>query len=286
LETRQRWEESRSTRGAPRYAASTPTRQLALLDATNSSYEQHWFDCEYGWHGTITVKERMEGSSSQRSSQGGADLVYSARTDGNRTLTIELPNKKEQAKGNADGKANGVMRNETTAGGCTLSIENGSNTVSSGAGQAALRKVSTAQGALSITFSGPQETGSVTASTSTRVSGANCSASPPAVPPIDRPLSGEAWRGDIGDTLADPYAVSISGSRTLTFQVNAAGVPVPARVGTQGDTVRIPAIPGLARAVQAQAVLPWLALSPPSADQRDGPTITMTITWNLQFGQP
>jgi hypothetical protein len=98
-------------------------------------------------------------------------------------------------------------------------------------------------------------------------------------------------RGVLIESMDDPDAEILAGTRTLTWVINGAGAPTPARVGASGDTIRIPAIPGAPAAllmqVPAETANPWLMgrVQPPLGDSpSDFPTLTMEIAWNLQFG--
>ncbi len=261
------------------------TRQLGLLD-DDPIYQQHWFNCEYGWHGTLTITESMQGSTSDQAGQSGVSIGQTQRTLGSREFSIELPNKKEQAQGSANGHISDVTETVSSFASCRLLSSSEMNTVSNGTGASSLRKRSNADGLLTLIFAGPQEKGSMTTTLKGTVSGTNCGAQGPPIPSQEMLLPGPPWRGALADQLADPYSETISGSRTLTFLFNVLGELIPARPGEQGGTIRIPAIPGQSPAMEVQVLQPWLHPNVPPSDPDDSPTITMTVTWNLQFGTP
>ena len=103
------------------------------------------------------------------------------------------------------------------------------------------------------------------------------------------------WPGTIADTLGDPLTEVIKGSKSLTFAVNAAGVPTAAQDNASGGVSRIPAIPGAPRpgagsgidaALPTQSsLLPWLggAQLDPDLDG-EPPVVRMQIDWELVFG--
>jgi len=70
----------------------------------------------------------------------------------------------------------------------------------------------------------------------------------------------------VTDTLSDPFTEVGSGSRTLLWVLNDAGMPTPAN-----DS--------------ASQLLPWLAKTQaqPGLDGEQ-PTIRMEVTWNFAFG--
>ncbi len=87
------------------------------------------------------------------------------------------------------------------------------------------------------------------------------------------------------DKLGDPLAERVSGSGTLLFIINAAGVPTPAQQGAAGTPIRTPAAPGAP--APDPHILPWLTTSPDSSvDPSNYPTVHVNIMWNMTFGAP
>jgi hypothetical protein len=210
---------------------------------------------------------------------------------GNRSFKVELLSK-GIATGEANGRSQQVMTNIASAGQCTTTIESTGLRTSSGSGEAVLRKLSSDSGKLAITFSGPREAGRSTMSGRTTVNDTRCGANQN-LPESGSPTPPLMWPGIIADTLNDPFTEVIKGSRTLTFAVNAGGVPVPAipDAGTVGGVSRVPAIPGAPRptidaALPTESALhPWLEMLQPSPDlEGEPPVVQMHVEWELVFG--
>jgi hypothetical protein len=260
------------------------TRQLSLLD-DDPTYQQHWFNCEYGWHGTLTVHETLNAPSQRaRNSSNGGTLTITQDTSGNRDFMVELANKKEQATGHAEGKVLETTRSVTSVPNCTLTTVAESAKATTGTGISSLRKVTSDKGNLVITFSGPPEN---TTQGQTGKTDSSCGAGGGTMPAMEMPLPSAPWRGTVTSMLSDPFAESISGSKTLVYVVNAAGVPVTGRIGEAGGAIRVPAIPGAGAvaAVVGEQIIPWLSTMPTGAGEGDQPSSTFELTWELLFGE-
>jgi hypothetical protein len=256
-------------------------RQLAFLD-NNPVYEQRYFKCEYGWHGTFTIHEEMSGSSrSRQNGSNGSSTIFQWDTSGTRDFSIDLPNKKAGADGTAKGHSLTTQKIISTASNCTSTQTQTNEVTGGGSGDASLRKFSSQDGSLLIGFTGPNEPGSKMHTSNTTQT--NCG-STPQIPGSDALISDAPYRGHITEMLGDPLIEHISGSRNMSFVINASGTPVLAQQTSGGSLVRIPANPG-GPPVTAD-VTPWLDTSPgANVDPSNFPTIRVTVNWNLTFGQ-
>jgi hypothetical protein len=260
------------------------TRQLSLMD-DDPKWDQQYRRCSIGWHGTLSATESLHGSLTKITRIGNVSASTKIVLSGNRTLTVDLPNKVDGASGSVDGRATQTRTDVTVTGQCTTTIDQTVLKTSSNSGPASLRKHSLDAGALIIQWSGPLEKGSFRRTVSNTFNNSKCGVNS-SLPDSTAPIPGFAVPGQIADTLSDPLAETISGSRTLYWQLNASGEPTPARSTGSGGLVRIPAIPGAQITADASPLRPWLALVDPLEPDMDGdaPIIQMDITWSLTFG--
>ena len=259
------------------------TRQLALLGVDDLSYQNHWFNCEYGWHGTVSINEWLEGGTQSRHEViGGMSASTSHTVVGARVLLVTLEHKKAPGTGQTNGRVSEVTQTIARTPDCTTTGTNERGRVMEGAGPASFSKSATRQGALTLTIAGPEESGTERQDIQTETS---CFPIP-RTPPFESPLPSMLWHGVVTGRVEDPLAERIAGSTRLAWAINAVGQATPARTNEQGETVRVPAIPGAASA-PAQ-IHPWIHIAPVALDGQapEFPTIIMEVTWNLAFGQP
>jgi hypothetical protein len=132
-----------------------------------------------------------------------------------------------------------------------------------------------------LAFSGPTEPGGTQRSSGSTQSNCSGTASNQS---SDGVLSQAPYRGEVFDTLSQPLAESIAGSKTMLFVINAGGAPTLAQQTTCGSIARIPDVPG---ASVRSNIVPRLTTSPSSnMDPSDFPTVRASVTWNLTFGAP
>lgn len=260
------------------------TRQLTLMD-DDPKWEQQYRRCSTGWHGTLSTTESMHGSLSKTNRIGNVSASTRIVLSGDRTLTVDLPNKVDGATGNVDGRATQTRTDVTVTGQCTTTIDQTVLKSSTNSGSASLRKHSLDTGALILQWSGPQEKGTFRRTAHNSFNNSKCGANT-SLPDSTAPLPTFAVPGQISDTLSDPLAETISGSRTMYWVLNASGEPTPARSTDSGDLVRIPAMPGAQISPEAAPLRPWLSLVDALEPDMDGdpPIIKMDITWSLTFG--
>ncbi|HET7770440.1 MAG TPA: hypothetical protein VFN74_16815 [Chloroflexota bacterium] len=269
------------------------TRQLALFGVESGpkgSYQERWLRCEVGWHGTLTVTERVTASSRQQfPSAPGTSVTHTEDTGGNREVTIELPNRKQPSTGRAQGRIVQTSRQESITPNCRELLVNENETAAGGEGEASLRKGSDLAGTLLLSFSGPIETGY------TKIGGRNESTCGGAgvLPTYEMPGPRGAWAGVLSENVGDPYAEVLVGTKTLRFEVGAGANPSVPGMGGGG----MPSIPGLAgmpgmpggpgMVVPSDGANPWLVgRVQPTMGELAGerPVVTMVITWDLRFG--
>jgi len=257
-------------------------RQLAYLDA-DPVYQQRYFNCQYGWHGTLTIHEEMAGSSrTQQSSSNGTSVLTTWETSGTRDFSVELANKKDGATGTAKGHSLTTQKTTTRDSRCTTTQTMTTEVSGSGSGDASMRKVSQPDGTLALSFIGPGEPGGKQHSgTSTQ---SNCGTNPPSG--TDALISDAPYSGDVFDKLSNSLAESLSGTRTMQFIINAGGSPTLAQETSGGALIRVPADPGAAP-LPGDNIHPWLFTTPPpGVDPSNYPTLRLRLSWNLTFGAP
>jgi hypothetical protein len=261
------------------------TRQLSLMDG-DPIYEEKSRRCSVGWHGTLSSSESLQGTLSRTVNVVGGTATTTVILSGSRDLKIELSNKVADASGSVDGR---VAQNRMDVGKsakCTTTIEVNALKTSTNSGAATLRKHSSEAGALTISWGGPNEKGTTKTTGRTTYSDSKCGTNVN-MPNLSGPVPSFAWPGQINDTLGDPYAEVITGTRTVYWVINSSGAAVSARAGDDGGVARIPGIPGAAVPAGASALRPWLSLVQPISPDLEGepPTIKMDINWSLVFGE-
>ncbi|HEU5318682.1 MAG TPA: hypothetical protein VFX49_21390 [Chloroflexota bacterium] len=259
------------------------TRSMMLIDG-DPVYEEKSRRCSIGWTGYLTVKESLQGNMTLTQAAGPTSATTRAVANGTRDVKIDLLNKSEGSVGTADGRVDENMTTVASVARCTSTSEQVTLIQSRGSGDALLTKHSSPTGELTLAFAGPTEDASISQSVTMAFNDPQCGGNA-SLPAARQPLPGSPWPGLLNDRLNDPLTEMISGSRTLLWVINAAGVPTPAREGESGEASRIPAIPGLPAGTSAYPLYPWVGLSQPMPDAGgERPTIRMEIKWELVFG--